>query len=126
MKAVKSVPRFRCDFCNRVSGKAAMARHEPRCFYNPRRFCENCQGAGFRQHYSGYHSGYNTEECEFCRKCDVVRENVRRDFEHGRSSKVGAKWIDAQDKADEEDSTNDRASIDAFIAQRNSEKAGKT
>lgn len=43
MRAVKSKPRFHCDFCSRVSTEEAMAKHERICWRNPNRYCPTCK-----------------------------------------------------------------------------------
>lgn len=47
MKPVKTLPKFKCDFCKRRSTKASMEKHEKICFRNPNRFCEYCQNKGY-------------------------------------------------------------------------------
>ena len=73
MKLVKSKPRFKCDFCRRVSGKVAMENHEKICYKNPNRFCENCKNKG--ETYEYYDEGlYQTSPCPYCKTADEIKE----------------------------------------------------
>lgn len=65
MKPVKTLPRFKCDFCKRRSTKAAMERHEKRCFRNPNRFCDNCDNKGYIEEYIEEQGSYRID-CHFC------------------------------------------------------------
>jgi hypothetical protein len=70
MQAVKVAPRFRCDYCRRVSTKAAMAKHEARCFFNPNRKCPNCKDTA---HCPDIENGaYVWKRCSYCEKALVV------------------------------------------------------
>lgn len=58
MRPVKVRPRWRCDFCTRTSSSVTgMAEHEQRCWKNPNRKCQLCDGAGF------YMDGYHKLQC---------------------------------------------------------------
>lgn len=46
MRLVKTRPRYRCDYCRRVSTEEAMKRHERICWLNPNRTCDICGGKG--------------------------------------------------------------------------------
>lgn len=46
MRPVNTQPRFKCDFCSRVTTESAMVRHEPICWKNPARFCPACDNTG--------------------------------------------------------------------------------
>lgn len=47
MKEVKVQRRYRCNFCKYKATKRRMEWHEPMCFRNPERFCENCRNRGY-------------------------------------------------------------------------------
>lgn len=47
MKLVKTMPKYKCDFCNRRSTRATMELHEKRCYRNPNRFCDACDNTRF-------------------------------------------------------------------------------
>lgn len=47
MKAVKTMQKYKCDFCQKRSTKSVMEIHEKRCFRNPNRFCDYCQNKGY-------------------------------------------------------------------------------
>lgn len=46
MKAVKTMQKYKCDFCKKRGIKSAMERHEVICFRNPDRFCTTCKNTG--------------------------------------------------------------------------------
>lgn len=49
MKQLKDlmVKRFRCDYCKKITRTSkGMEGHEYRCYYNPNRSCDTCQGVG--------------------------------------------------------------------------------
>jgi hypothetical protein len=71
MKPVKTLPKFKCDFCKRRAVKWVMELHEKRCFRNPNRFCDYCENKGFtHEHIVG--DGINEEAyyqdipCPYC------------------------------------------------------------
>ena len=66
MKQIKSVPRFRCDFCKKTGTKHSITVHEKRCFRNPDRFCDFCDNTGKID--SEYIENYGTHkiECPYC------------------------------------------------------------
>lgn len=69
MKAVKSLQRYQCDFCNKRSVKHVIALHEKRCFRNPNRFCDNCNNTGEVEICVEGMCG--TTPCEYCAKFDA-------------------------------------------------------
>lgn len=70
MRPVKTQPRFRCDFCRKVSTRAAMEKHERICWNNPDRYCDLCDNKGY--HDDGYPSG---EPCHYCSQRKVRDEH---------------------------------------------------
>ena len=73
MKQVKTQQKFKCDFCKKRSIKSVIAKHEPRCFRNPNRFCDNCQNKGYTEEIMGETEGYTQTEkldCYYCGKFD--------------------------------------------------------
>ena len=72
MRSVKTQLRYKCDYCRKVSTKAAMERHEKICFRNPDRFCEACQNTR-KTHVVG--DGINEEAYyEDCFYCSQIME----------------------------------------------------
>lgn len=47
MKLVKSLPKYKCDYCRKTLTKKAMELHEKRCFRNPDRYCDYCDNKGY-------------------------------------------------------------------------------
>lgn len=47
MKPVKTLQKYKCDFCKKRSVKSAMEKHEKRCFRNPNRYCDYCDNQGY-------------------------------------------------------------------------------
>ena len=73
MKQIKSVPRYRCDFCKRVSTKSAMTLHEQRCFRNPKRFCDYCNNT--KEITAEILEGNEIkQDCPYCAKRDKALE----------------------------------------------------
>ncbi len=66
MRQVRTVPRFGCDFCKKVSVSHIIAKHELRCFKNPNRLCDACQNTGTIP----YNEVMRTPErdCEYCER----------------------------------------------------------
>lgn len=72
MISVKVLPKFKCDFCKKRSSKAAMEKHERRCYRNPNRFCDHCENLGFTSEslFDDDTGGGKIEQvpCEYCAK----------------------------------------------------------
>lgn len=80
MKPVKTKPRFKCDFCRRVSTKGAMETHEKICWKNPNRYCELCDNRGYVREC--YDEGICSDEpCIYCSqfKKSMVEEETKPD-----------------------------------------------
>lgn len=61
MRPIKVRPRWHCDFCSYTSSSVpGMELHERRCWRNPNRVCDNCEGTGF----------VDAEPCYFCAQFD--------------------------------------------------------
>lgn len=71
MKAVKTMQKYKCDFCKKRSIKTAMERHEKVCFRNPNRFCDYCENKGYtwETELEGYPS--HKVDCPFCSRFDA-------------------------------------------------------
>lgn len=69
MKAVKTLQKYKCDFCNKRSVKHAMELHEKRCFRNPNRFCDYCENKGFTEEYEEHY--LLKQNCPFCSRFDA-------------------------------------------------------
>lgn len=67
MRPVKVRPRWRCDFCTRTSSNVkGLAEHEQRCWRNPNRKCQLCEGTGF---YDASPE-YPRAPCGYCQQFD--------------------------------------------------------
>ena len=90
MKKVKTMQRYKCDFCNKRSIKSAMERHEKICYRNPDRFCELCQNTGEVdegiEHYS------NMQPCHWCSKFD--KEMLKQIEAREKEEKQEFEWKD--------------------------------
>ena len=73
MKPVRTLPRFKCDFCSRRSTAQSMAKHEPRCFRNPNRFCDYCENTGFTDMDMSFdiYDYHEKMPCHYCAKFNV-------------------------------------------------------
>ena len=47
MRQIRTKSKFKCDFCERATTRAAMEIHEKICFNNPDRYCGYCQNRGY-------------------------------------------------------------------------------
>jgi hypothetical protein len=74
MEPVRTVPRYRCDFCRHTSTRTAMEKHERRCFKNPNRWCSTCRNTGEVPSYPPDNFGAG-EPCHFCTKRKVITVN---------------------------------------------------
>jgi len=69
MKAVKTIQKYKCDFCKKRGIKSSIERHEKICFRNTDRFCTLCQNTGevsVVENEIGYY-----EPCFYCAKFDA-------------------------------------------------------
>jgi len=68
MKPVKTIQRYKCDFCKKRTVKWVMEIHERRCFRNPNRYCDFCENKGFTMDEE---NGYSFKQpCPYCSKFD--------------------------------------------------------
>lgn len=75
MKEVRTRPRFRCDFCKKITGHHAMLRHERICYYNPNRQCERCFGEGRYWQSTGNPACPEIDvECTACTLVDKLKK----------------------------------------------------
>ncbi len=80
MKAVITQQKYKCDFCKRRSVRAAMEKHEKRCFRNPNRFCDTCENKGFTIEGENWNADYKVYEhkrevaCPYCSTRDEKLE----------------------------------------------------
>lgn len=69
MKAVKTLQRYKCDFCKKRSVKHVMEKHERRCYRNPNRYCDFCENVGFTEEDHGS-IGIQKHPCHYCSQFD--------------------------------------------------------
>jgi len=67
MKPVKTMQRYKCDFCSKRSVKSVIAIHEKRCFRNPNRYCDFCDNKRYTME-----SGFKIP-CPYCVMFDPKR-----------------------------------------------------
>lgn len=75
MKAVKTYPKFKCDFCNKKAVHSAMVKHEIICWYNPSRRCRTCWGQGTVCYDNGYTE--TVEDCKDCERAKICLSNKK-------------------------------------------------
>lgn len=71
MIPVKTMPRFKCDFCKKRGIKRKIEWHEKLCFRNPNRVCFECKNTGRVEVDIGM-EGYPPfqQDCQYCAKFD--------------------------------------------------------
>jgi len=87
MKKVKTIQRYKCDFCKKILTKYHMEIHEKRCFRNPDRYCDFCDNKGFIvEHYDGGHT--REFPCPYCVSFDkkMLKEIEAREEEEKNES----------------------------------------
>ncbi|MGY3406082.1 hypothetical protein ACVWZV_002195 [Bradyrhizobium sp. GM5.1] len=45
-----------------------MAKHEPRCYRNPNRFCDHCENKGYTEEYEDNVGASYHVDCSYCAK----------------------------------------------------------
>lgn len=92
MKLVKTMPRYKCDFCKKKLTKAAMIIHEKICYRNPDRLCDYCDNKGFiTEHYD---NGMTQEiNCPYCSTFDKKMLKEIEDREKGISKGINPESI---------------------------------
>lgn len=71
MIPVRTMPKFKCEFCKKRSTRAVMEIHEKRCFRNPNRFCDRCENTGKAYEMSlGGHKIGEPFPCPYCARFD--------------------------------------------------------
>ena len=86
MKTVKTLQKYKCDFCRRRSIKTAMERHEKICFRNPNRYCDYCKNKGYT--LETVLEGYPDEkqDCPYCGSFDAKKLKDIEEYEKDRLS----------------------------------------
>lgn len=85
MKEVKTLQKYKCDFCKMRSTKARMEIHEKRCFRNPNRFCDFCSNTGeIIEHEDNI--GKLSHPCPYCSSFDGEKLRQIEAREKGESS----------------------------------------
>lgn len=80
MIPVKTMPRFKCDFCKKRGISQKIKWHEKNCFRNPNRICSACDNTKFIS--AG--DDYNTQiDCIYCAKFDPNKVKEIEDREKG-------------------------------------------
>lgn len=87
MKAVKTIQKYKCDFCKRRSIKAAMERHEKVCYRNPNRFCDYCENKGYTMEDLGIGSPVK-QDCPFCSRFDAGKLKMIQDYEKNKEEYI--------------------------------------
>lgn len=80
MKKVRTLQRYKCDFCKYRSVKHIVAIHEKRCFRNPNRYCDFCENKGYIEEY---HEGIGTQKhnCPYCGSFDKKKLEAIEKYE---------------------------------------------
>jgi ribosomal protein L37AE/L43A len=82
MIEVKTLQKYKCDFCKKRGIKSAIARHEKVCFRNPDRFCENCKNTGKVED-----AEYGLIDCHFCSRFNPkILEDIKKYEENIKKS----------------------------------------
>ena len=84
MIPVKTLQKYKCDFCKKRSVKHIIALHEKRCFRNPNRFCDYCKNTGKATETDG--TDYDNPikvDCRYCAKFDkkMLKEIREREMD---------------------------------------------
>lgn len=97
MKAVRTLQKYKCDFCTKRMVKQAMERHEPRCYRNPKRYCDYCENQGYTMEtiLEGY--GDVKQACPFCSRFDEKKKKAIEEYEAKQRPEEIHKSINAGD-----------------------------
>lgn len=77
MKEVRTLQKYKCDFCRRRGIKSAMERHEKICWRNPNRICPTCENdprGVLVMNGEDYGGSDYYEPCHFCSQRDKKKE----------------------------------------------------
>lgn len=83
MIPVKTLPKFKCDFCKKRSTASVITKHEKRCYRNPNRFCDFCENTG--RVSSGNDEGVE-DLCPYCAKFNEETLQAIIKYEEGQKS----------------------------------------
>lgn len=73
MKLIRSLPRYRCDYCNHTGIERKMRVHEIVCWKNPNRHCETCNNTGLvYDNINDDGSLLAKQPCPYCSKYDPM------------------------------------------------------
>lgn len=81
MTPVKTLPRFKCDYCKKRSTKHVIAVHEKRCFRNPNRYCGECENLGYVLVQID-EMGSARQPCPYCSKFDLEILKAIEEYEN--------------------------------------------
>lgn len=96
MKLVKTLPKYKCDFCKKRSVKHVMELHEKRCYRNPNRFCDACKNTGVLAR-NGY---WNEDEEDYdnsCPYCKNFDKQMLKEIEEREEKAKTAEPLDVSD-----------------------------
>ena len=69
MEKVRTMQKYKCDYCQKRSVKHVIEKHEKRCYRNPNRFCDYCDNKGYTMvDVADYHT--IKVDCPYCKKFD--------------------------------------------------------
>ena len=83
MKEVKSIQRYKCDFCKKRGIKRVMNFHEKTCYRNPNRICFMCENTGTVSAGDDYNTPVTCPVCE-----GIDEEKLKRIEEYEKTGKI--------------------------------------
>ena len=88
MKVVRTLQKYKCDFCNYRSIKHVVATHEKRCFRNPDRYCDYCENKGYiMEHYEEH--GSQKLDCPYCASFNKDKLKAIEEYEKALDNSGG-------------------------------------
>jgi uncharacterized CHY-type Zn-finger protein len=82
MIPVKTMQKYKCDFCKKRGIKSAIEKHERRCFRNPNRFCDTCKNTGKTIEIVPEYGTF-TNDCPYCSRFDPQQKKEIEEREQG-------------------------------------------
>ena len=81
MKAVKTLQRYKCDFCKKKSVRHVIELHEKRCFRNLNRYCDYCDNKGYTEETIAEGFSAIKQGCPYCEAFDgkILKEIEERE-----------------------------------------------